>query len=71
MIVEGRAELIDDADPFRQAGAAFEAKYGIDVVGDGAEGRFFVLEPGRAFAWLETEFPTTATRFQFDPGESA
>ncbi len=66
VIVEGIAKQVEDSPTLERAGEAFVAKYGIDVVGDGSQGIFFVLEPRRAFAWLETEFPTTATRFQFD-----
>ena len=70
VIVEGVAEPVKDRETLRRAGRAFREKYGIDVVGDGDEGVFFVLKPTKAFAWMESEFPTTATRFRFDPNDS-
>jgi hypothetical protein len=43
---------------------AFVKKYGMDVVGDGG-GFFVAVEPRVAFAWLESDYPNTATRFRF------
>jgi hypothetical protein len=42
---------------------AYEAKY--DFRPEHTQG-WFVLRPGRAIAWLERDYPKTATRFDFD-----
>lgn len=41
----------------------YESKYGISL-GDEAEG-LYRLEPAKALAWLESDFPKTATRWRF------
>ena len=41
---------------------AYEAKYGFRP---GTEGEWYSLRPKRAFAWLESDYPRTATRFDF------
>jgi hypothetical protein len=42
---------------------AYEAKYDFRPK---ATENWFVLRPERAVAWLERDYPTTATRFDFD-----
>jgi hypothetical protein len=48
-------------------GGAFAAKYGLDALGDAGEDGppVYVLRPRVAFAWLESSFPETATRWRF------
>jgi hypothetical protein len=65
VILEGEAIPVSDTATMRAAGEAFESKYGLNVVGDGSEGSWYRVEPRVAFAWLESEFPGTATRFVF------
>ena len=45
----------------------YKAKYGYRPDPDDADGVWYALRPRRAHAWLETDYPNTATRFDF-PG---
>jgi hypothetical protein len=51
----------------RRVGKAYAAKYGIDALGgaDGGGSPVYALRPRVAFAWLESSFPETATRWRF------
>ena len=60
VIFEGVAEEV--ADP-TSLDAAFRAKYGIDT-GD-VEGVWYAVEPVVAYAWVESDFHRTATRWRF------
>jgi hypothetical protein len=51
-------EPIDDA-----MADAYKAKYGFRP--DPSQGPWYVLRPARAFAWLESDYPTTATLFEW------
>jgi PPOX class probable F420-dependent enzyme len=65
VILEGEVEktTLDDA-----LADAYEAKYEYrPSSGGGEEGPWYVLRPRVAYAWLEREYPRTATRFDF-PG---
>lgn len=64
VVVEGRAVPVDDTTLLQEIRAGFIHKYGVDVVGDG-DGHFLAVEPIVAFAWLESDYPATATRFRF------
>ena len=59
VILHGEAEIVEVADSILDA---YEAKYGHRPPGR----RLFRLRPARALAWLETDYPKTATRFDFD-----
>jgi nitroimidazol reductase NimA-like FMN-containing flavoprotein (pyridoxamine 5'-phosphate oxidase superfamily) len=65
VIIEGVAEEVADRGRLTAVDAAYRAKYGIGIgeAGDGAA--WFALEPAVAHAWLESEFPNTATRWRF------
>jgi nitroimidazol reductase NimA-like FMN-containing flavoprotein (pyridoxamine 5'-phosphate oxidase superfamily) len=70
VILEGRAELVTDADlPLAAAvGSANVAKYPQYYGNDTSpEPRpFWALRPRRVYAWSLTSFPRQATRFDFD-----
>ena len=59
VIVEGRATRID---PTPELMAAYSEKYGPT---DPAVGRWYRVEPERALAWREEDYPRSATRFDF------
>ncbi len=59
VILEGTIEPLDPAD---EVVRAYEAKYGISL-GD-SPAPAFRLDLGKALAWLESDFPRTATRWQ-------
>jgi hypothetical protein len=61
VILEGSVER---ASPDDQIADAYEAKYGWRPPGVGSEG-WFRLRPALAYAWLERDYPNTATRFTF------
>ena len=45
---------------------AYRAKYGWPVEPDDPNGLWFSLRPRVAYAWLEREFPQTATRYEWE-----
>jgi hypothetical protein len=68
VIVEGTAEQLTGADPDRldRIRSAYGEKYpGFAPEPDRVAG-FWAVKPRVAFAWLESDYPRTATRFNFD-----
>jgi hypothetical protein len=67
VILEGVVEDESDPELRRRAGEAYAAKYGFDALGGADEDGppVYVLRPRVAFAWLESSFPETATRWRF------
>jgi hypothetical protein len=59
VILHGEVEIYEVEDSILDA---YEAKYGYRPPGKS----LFRLRPRRALAWLEADFPKTATRFDFD-----
>jgi hypothetical protein len=57
VILHGEVERSELEEPIADA---YEAKYDYRPPG------LLRVRPRRALAWLETDFPTTATRFDFD-----
>ena len=67
VILEGVVEEESDPGLRRRVGEAYAAKYGLDALG-GAEDvgpPVYVVRPRVGFAWLESSFPETATRWRF------
>jgi PPOX class probable F420-dependent enzyme len=66
VIVEGTAERIADEAELRRIGEIYTAKYDFtfDPTGPG-DYPVFRVRPRIAYAWLERDFPGTATRFAF------
>ncbi len=63
VILEGEVERIE---PTEEIAAAFEPKYDWKPDLASTEGeRWYRLRPTLAQAWLETDYPKTATRFDF------
>jgi hypothetical protein len=66
VIVEGVAERVSDAEELRRIGEIYSVKY--DFAFDPAAGGdypVFRVTPRTAYAWLERDFPGTATRYAF------
>ena len=63
MIVEGQCERVRLE---AAAADAYEAKYAFRPDPDWPEGLWCAVHPRLAYAWLETDYPRTATRFAFD-----
>lgn len=68
VIVEGIAEPLTDADPDRRkrVNAAYGKKYPGFSPEPGTGSTVWAVKPNVAFAWLESDYPRTATRFSFD-----
>lgn len=72
VILEGEVEEVRDRASFEAIDAAYRAKYDMGVVeaaDDGEPGGggavWYVVRPRKAHAWLENDFPNTATRWRF------
>lgn len=67
VILEGEVEEVRDRDSFETIDGAYRAKYGMGVLEAGDDGAvWYVARPRKAHAWLENDFPGTATRWRFD-----
>jgi hypothetical protein len=64
LIVEGMAGLESGEELLTQLGADYSRKYSFEVSFTGGRPLNVVL-PRIAYAWLEQDFPSTATRFTF------
>ena len=66
VIIEGEVEEVRDRASFEAIDGAYRAKYGMGVLEAGDEGAvWYVVRPKKAHAWLEVDFPNTATRWRF------
>lgn len=62
VILEGEAKRMHiDAD----VADAYESKYGFRPTIDDSDAIWLALRPSRAFAWRETSYPHTATRYDW------
>jgi PPOX class probable F420-dependent enzyme len=66
VVVEGVAQRVTDREELRRIADVYSAKYDFtfDPTGPG-DYPVFRVRPQRAYAWLERDFPATATRFEF------
>lgn len=66
VILEGAAENTRNVELLRRAADGFEEKYDwrpeVEEPGEG----WWLLRPRRAYAWLERDYPSTATRYDWD-----
>jgi hypothetical protein len=69
VILEGEVEEVQARPSFGAIDAAYRAKYGMGVAEAGEDGAaWYVVRPKKAHAWLEDDFPNTATRWRFGAG---
>lgn len=68
VILEGVAEEVTDGAVLARYADAYEAKYQFRPDPGDAGGVTYALRHQVAFAWLESDFPGSATRWQFDAG---
>ena len=67
VILEGRVAVAGDAAVLEKADQAYFSKYQFHLAGDqAAPGLVYELRPRKVLAWLESSFPTSATRWKFD-----
>src|SRR5687768_2455670 len=66
VIFEGVLEKVEDTELKKRVGKIYNKKYKMPA-GQGAESSpMYRLKPKIAFSWLETDYPRTATRWQFE-----
>ena len=69
VILEGAVAEVHDQASFAAMDVAYRAKYGMGVGEAGDDGAvWYVVRPRKAHAWLENDFPNTATRWWFRAG---
>lgn len=69
VILEGKVEELKDGGLHHRVREAYAAKYRLDALGDEDAGSpVYALRPRVAFAWTESNFPQTATRWRFEGG---
>jgi hypothetical protein len=63
IIVEGRADVIEDEKTLKPVWKAYKVKYDWSIDGE----KLFALVPGKVFAFVETadQFASAATRWRF------
>jgi hypothetical protein len=66
VIVEGVATRDVEGPVFEALNEAYKAKYGLGITEAGEGSPIFAVRPVVAFAWLESDFPNTATRWRWD-----
>ena len=66
VIIEGDAKLENTPDVLARLYEAYAAKYQINLAEAGSDAPIFAVRPRVALAWVESDFPNTATRWQFD-----
>jgi PPOX class probable F420-dependent enzyme len=64
VIVEGSAEIVTDTRLFERLGESYSVKYELEI--RFAAGELIAVRPRVVYAWLERDYPGTATRFSFD-----
>jgi hypothetical protein len=64
VVVEGTAGYESDEHLLRRLGEDYSRKYSFDVSFTGGR-PLYVVRPGVVYAWVEQDFPKTATRFTF------
>lgn len=62
IILEGTMERVQ---PSAEVVRAYEEKYGVSPPSDAPDAAAYRLRPVKALAWLESDFPKTATRWRF------
>ncbi len=66
VILEGEAVRVADPALLHQLDSIYYAKYQVHLAGEGDAGALiYALHGQTAFAWLEQDFPSTATRWKF------
>ena len=65
VVLRGEMKAVADSPEFKSVAETYEAKYDVplDASNDGVT--VFVLSHKTAMAWLESDFPKTATRWKF------
>ncbi len=69
VIIEGRVEMVKNQNDFERIAPIYAEKYAVHGYEPNAEelasGTMYYVLPNVVMAWLEQDFPNTATRWQF------
>ena len=65
VIIDGLASVVAVSDLPSQVDEGYQEKYDMTLTEAGAGATLIAITPRTALAWLETDFPNTATRWQF------
>ena len=65
VMLEGALEEVVGKKELAALAAAYGEKYTLEITFDGQSSVVYVLKPERAFAWRESDYPESATRFTF------
>lgn len=66
VIIEGRAEAVTDPARLAQLLPLYGAKYAFTPDASDPSSLYLIVRPQVVLAWLEKDFPNTATRFEFE-----
>lgn len=66
VMLEGSAEAVTDRDVLEHFADTYDAKYQFRPDPDSTGNVVYALRPRVIFAWIEKDFPRTATRWAFD-----
>ena len=64
-IFEGAVEEVTARKDLDVLAAAYGAKYSLEITFEDPGSVVYALTPKRAFAWRESDYPESATRFTF------
>jgi PPOX class probable F420-dependent enzyme len=65
VVVEGTAARVTDEGELRRMAEMYTAKYDFEFDPTNPDYPVFRVTPRRAYAWLERDYPGTATRYAF------
>ena len=65
VILEGRVEEVRDRGELDRLAAAYGEKYTLEITFEDPGSVVYALRPERGFAWRESDYPESATRFSF------
>ena len=66
VVLDGELERVVDASLLRQFNSAYATKYQLNPESGGDNAPVFALNAKVVLAWLEKDFPSTATRWKFE-----
>ena len=65
VIIEGAVEDVGDSKELARLAAAYGEKYTLEIKFEDTGSVVYALRPRLAFAWRESDYPESATRFSF------
>lgn len=65
VVLEGRVEEVADKKELARLASAYGEKYTLEIKFEDPGSVVYALQPKRAFAWRESDYPESATRFSF------